>query len=201
MSNFDSALQAVPFTCPHCGQAIAGAELRVFQLYEIKVATWLRGVVVAANEPDFDVYKCEPFPHLTFQVKFSNLGQPRRGEHMNGQRVWSWLQHRITEGQPDYFVLCGLDDDGGENWFVLTQAAFRRHASATGKGGLILQGYSQRFTTRGGRRARNYLYENTIWRYHCRAPHSMIEHVRQLERDRQPALFPPVRVGAGEAST
>lgn len=190
MNNFDNAQANASFVCPHCGETIIDTPLRQFQTYEVKVARWLKGQIPAIGEPNFDVWQCEPFPSLTFQVKFSNLGQPKRGVRMNGQKVWTWAQHKLRDGQPDYFVLCGVAEDDRENWFVLPRRAFLEHSGSNGKGGLFMQGNPQQFSRRGqSRRSPGYLHENTIWKYQCADPEKMIEHVLHQEELGQLALL------------
>lgn len=190
MNNFASAMTVANFVCPHCGELIIDTPLRQFQTYEIKVARWLNGSIPGIGEPDFDVWQCEPFPSLTFQVKFSNLGQPKRGVRMNGQKIWTWQAPKFRPDKPDYFILCGVDEAEKENWFVVPRRAFLAHSGSNGKGGLFMQGNPAQFSRRGqSRRSPGYLHENTIWRYHCANPEKMIEHVLHQEELHQLALL------------
>ena len=110
---------------------------------------------------------------------------------MNGQKLWTWNAAKFRPDKPDYFVLCGIGEDGKENWFVLPRRAFLDHSGSNGNGGLIMQGNPAVFSVRGrsGRNRTGYLRENTIWRYHCKDPERMIEHVLHQEELHQLALL------------
>jgi hypothetical protein len=158
--------------------------LRKFQTYEIRVAQWLDGSMPAIGEQDVDVWQCTPFPTLTFQVKYSNMGAATGGMR------WTWHAAKFRPDAPDYFILCGICEDTTEAWFVLPRRAMLAHSGSNGKGGLILQGNPQQFSRRGqSARSPGYIHENTIWRYHCPDPSNMIAHVQHQETLLQLALL------------
>lgn len=154
--------------------------MRKFEVYEALVANWLQGQVAQTNELDYDVFACAPFPNLTFQVKYSTLRIEKQ--------LWQWDQYKLRDGKPDYFVLCGIDDVGQDNWFVVSRGDFVRHGTKTARGGVQLAGELKRFSARGRMDGR-YLHNNTIWNYHCPDPAKMIEHVMHQEELCQLALL------------
>lgn len=190
VSNFDSANSEAALRCPHCGELITTMQISQFQVYEIRVASWLKGKLPPVMEPDFDVWKCEPFPDLTFQVKYSKLNKPKYSKHQNGCRIWSWSQKRTRDDAPDYYILCGIYDDGKEDWFVMSRRAFIEHSSKTKDGGRFFAGNSKQFSIQGiNKRSKGYLHQNTIWRYWCPDPEKMIEFILHQEELAQLFLF------------
>jgi len=173
--------------CPHCGRIIANTPILKYQVYEMRVAVWLKGKLPPILEPDFDVYECEFFPNLTFQVKYSTLGRRYRRGTVTGETIWTWKHRKLRDSKPDYFVLCGIHDDQSESWFVLPRRAVVKHGGSS-NGGLLIQGNSRRFSSPNTERYKPGC-ESMIWQYHCPDPVKMVEHVLHQEKLYQLSLL------------
>jgi len=176
--------QTTKLTCPNCGYDLG--EENLFRHYERKVATWLDGEVAAMYNPDFDVYNCSEFPDLTFQVKYSNAHFYRGRFKV---RRWAFSQYRITDGKPDYYILVGIAEDGGNHYFLLRRKTFMELSSKSKGDARILITVPYPFSRRGGGKA-TYLHENKFWKYQVKNPEAnLLERIRDYESFKQEQLF------------
>jgi hypothetical protein len=178
---FDRATEIVEFACPHCGTIIG--DVAYFQTFEWKVAAWLKGRVAGVGNKGFDVYKCDPFPELKFQVKYSTIYHFTGNAVRHKQRQWTYFEKFDNLGA-DYYILFGLDEDR-EHCFLTDREAFLQHACPTGKGGRILQCSPNRFSrigTKGG--------QPFIWSHLVDSPEdNLIEAVLRYGDSRPARLF------------
>jgi hypothetical protein len=180
------------FTCPNCGCTIPLPEIARFQTYEIRVASILNGECAPPFTPHYDVHNCATFPSLTFQVKYSELGYPRRNTIKGKtyqQQVWTWNAAKWSDDAPDYFVLCGIGSNAlDETWFLVDRVTFKRFSSANGVGGRILQANNNRYQRSRGGTGRITGRLTRLFQYECKLE-DVIEAVQKREAWRQDGLL------------
>lgn len=147
--------------CPRCGEFIC--YVPAFQVYEELVAEWLRGEMCPPFQPGFDVWKCKPFPELTFQVKHSEVYQFNgKTSTRHSSKTWNFNQSKWRkETSADYFVLFGTDENGMVQTFLMSRDRFVKHSSRNSTGGRVLNTTCNRMTHRG---------IPYIWGYHVAKP-------------------------------
>ena len=135
--------------CPVCGAPMGN--IPVFQQYELYVAECLQGRLAPPNMSFYDVYQCEPFPELTFQVKSAHLS----GTY--NSKTWGYF-HPISQpdnGHPSYFVLIGIDEKNRESLFLVPRSTYFDRASKRMRGDYALTMSPKRGTWGWGYYVRN----------------------------------------------
>lgn len=153
--------ETVQLKCPHCGYVIG--EQAFFQQFETKAAYWLQGEVAPNSTPAFDVWKCKPFPHLTFQVKYAIAHYFDNIRTHNLQITWTWKVKHPNETIPDFFIFFGLDTDERESVFLFSHDEFFRKSCVTKEGHAYCRVSAKL-------RSAHKNYTPKIWRYHVANP-------------------------------
>lgn len=156
----------VPFRCPNCGHIVG--EQAFYQSFEYKAAKWLHGQVAPSATPGYDVHKCDPFPDLTFQIKYANVYFYHAKKHTFPSIRWTWIAKHPQPNQPDFFVLFGLRDSN-EFVFLLSRQEFYDYACRYDDPYNHAR-YNLAVSAKEKSDRANYNYIPKIWRYLVKNP-------------------------------